>query len=110
MNELSKLLELDKSSVTGLVDRAEAAGAGRPRPIAAGSGARCRSPSPRRAGRWLGEFAAGFEADVAEMLDGLSAAQRASLSRLLSRIVGHHAAGRGVDVSVEPVEVAWERR
>ena len=98
MNELAKLLELDKSSVTGLVDRAEARGLV----------ARVRSTADRRSvqvaltgeGRSLAsEVARGFEADVAEMLQGLSPEQRGSLARLLSRVVRDYADRRGVDIS-----------
>ena len=75
MNQLSQLLELDKSSVSGLVDRAEARGLV----------TRVRAVADRRSvqvvltdeGRSLGAVVAkGFEADVAEMLEGLSEAQR----------------------------------
>jgi MarR family transcriptional regulator, lower aerobic nicotinate degradation pathway regulator len=109
INQLSKLLEVDKSSVSGLVDRAEARGLVR----------RVQNPADRRSvqvaltreGRSLGSgVARGFEADVAEMLEGLSPAQRGSLSRLLSRVVGDYADTRGVDISVEETGVAWDRR
>ena len=98
MSELSKLLELDKSSVTGLVDRAEQRGLV----------ARVPSPQDGRSvhvtlteeGRSLvGEFAAGFEADIGELLEGLSDPQRASLTRLLERIVGSYAGRRGLDLA-----------
>ncbi len=99
MNQLSKLLELDKSSVSGLVDRAEARGLV----------TRVQNEADRRSvqvaltdeGRSLGSgVARGFEADVAEMLERLSPAQRGSLSRLLSRVVCDDADRRGVDISV----------
>ncbi len=109
MNQLSRLLELDKSSVSGLVDRAEARGLV----------ARVRAAADRRSvqviltaeGRKLGAgVAKGFEADVAEMLEGLSGAQRESLSRLLGRVVRDYADSHGVDISVDGRGVAWDRR
>ena len=98
MNELSQLLELDKSSVTGLVDRAEQRGLVTRVPSPR-TGARCRSPSPTRAGRSRRSVARGFEADIGELLEGLSDAQRASLTRLLERIVGGYAGRRGLDLA-----------
>ena len=80
MNELATLLGLDKSSATGLVDRAERRGLV----------ARVPSSADRRsvlvaltdAGRALVvECAAGFEADVAALLAPLVAADRDALSR-----------------------------
>jgi len=84
MNELARLLGLDKSSVTGLVERAE-----------------------RRAvlvrltgeGRTLVSAAAGlFSADVGALLGHLPARDRAALSRLVSRLLVAHAAGQGIDL------------
>ena len=72
MQQLARLLELDKSSVTGLVDRAERRGLV----------ARAPSPpdkravlvgSPTRAGRWCWQAAERFGADVAAMLGHLPA-------------------------------------
>ncbi len=98
MNELAKLLELDKSSVTGLVDRAEQRGLV----------ARIPSTADRRSvrvaltdrGRSLaGHATGGFEGDVEKLLGGLSPAQRRTLARLLSRVVSDYASSRGVDLS-----------
>jgi DNA-binding MarR family transcriptional regulator len=97
MNELARLLELDKSSVTGLVDRAERRGLV----------ARAPSPADGRAvlvrltaaGRALVTEAAGhFAADVAGLLDGLPPRDRAALARIVSRVLVAHAAGRGIDL------------
>jgi len=98
MNELARVLELDKSSVTGLVDRAEDRGLV----------ARIPSPADRRSvqvalthrGRSLAAQATdSFEADVGELLDGLSPAQRRTLAGLLGRVVLDYARGRGLDIS-----------
>jgi MarR family transcriptional regulator, lower aerobic nicotinate degradation pathway regulator len=97
MNALAKLLALDKSSVTGLVDRAERRGLV----------ARIPSTTDRRSvlvaltdeGRALAAtVAAAFEGDVAALLDGLSRAQREALSGLVSRVLVAHAHARGVDL------------
>jgi DNA-binding MarR family transcriptional regulator len=97
MQELARLLELDKSSVTGLVDRAERRGLV----------ARVPSPADKRAVlvRLTGEgralvSAAGdrFAADVTALLGRLAAKDRATLSRLVSRLLVAHAAGQGIDL------------
>jgi DNA-binding MarR family transcriptional regulator len=97
MNELARLLDLDKSSATGLVDRAERRGLV----------ARVPSPSDRRAvlvrltdaGRALVSTASGgFAADVTAMLGRLPGRDRAALSRLVSRLLVAHAAGHGIDL------------
>jgi DNA-binding MarR family transcriptional regulator len=97
MNQLARLLELDKSSVTGLVDRAERRGLV----------ARVPSGADRRAvlvrltdeGRAQVSVAAGlFAADVSAMLDRLPSRDRAVLSRLVSRLLVAHAAEHGIDL------------
>ena len=97
MNELARLLGLDKSSVTGLVDRAERRGLV----------ARVPSTADRRAvlvsltdeGRSLvSEVAARFEADVTAVLRCLPRADRETLSGLVSRVLVTHAAKHGVDL------------
>ncbi len=96
-------MTLDKSSVTGLVDRAERRGLV----------ARVPSPADRRAvlvrltdeGRSLVSAAAGlFAADVTAMLGHLAARDRAALARLVSRLLVAHAAGQGIDLfaTVDP--------
>ena len=97
MNELARLLDLDKSSVTGLVDRAERRGLV----------ARVPSPADKRAilvrltdeGRLLVSTAAGlFAADVTALLGQLAPGDRAALSRLLSKLLVVHAADHGIDL------------
>jgi MarR family transcriptional regulator, lower aerobic nicotinate degradation pathway regulator len=98
MNELARLLELDKSSVTGLVDRAERRGLV----------ARVPSPADRRAvlvrltdaGRALiTQAAALFAADVSAMLDQLPPRDRAALGPAISRLVAAYAADRGINLA-----------
>jgi MarR family transcriptional regulator, lower aerobic nicotinate degradation pathway regulator len=97
MNELAKLLELDKSSVTGLVDRAERRGLVE----------RVPSTTDRRAvlvrltdgGRALVfEAAARFETDVSRLLALLPARDSRALSGSISRLLVAHAATQGVNL------------
>jgi DNA-binding MarR family transcriptional regulator len=97
INELATLLGLDKSSVSGLVDRAERRGLVR----------RVPSTVDRRSilvaltddGRALAsEVSARFGADVAAMLEPLTATDRTALTSLLSRVLVDYAAGHGVDL------------
>jgi len=97
MNELARYLGLDKSSVTGLVDRAERRGLV----------VRVPSATDRRAalvsltddGRSLiSQAAAGFEADVSALLSRLPPRERGTLSRIISRLLVAHAADQGIDL------------
>src|SRR6266480_3389022 len=97
MNELARLLGLDKSSVTGLVDRAERRGLV----------ARVPSTTDRRAvlvsltdeGRsFVSQAAATFEADVSALLSRLPPRERETLARIVSRLLVTHAADHGIDL------------
>jgi MarR family transcriptional regulator, lower aerobic nicotinate degradation pathway regulator len=97
MKELGKLLGLDKSSTTGLVDRA----------ASRGLVARIPSETDRRSvrvrltddGRSLvAGVAARFETDIDAVLDRLRPRDRDTLSRLVSRLLVAHAADHGVDL------------
>jgi MarR family transcriptional regulator, lower aerobic nicotinate degradation pathway regulator len=97
MNELARLLSLDKSSVTGLVDRAERRGLV----------VRVPSTTDRRAvlvsltdhGRSLvSEGGARYESDVCLLLHHLPPADRETLSSLVSRLLVAHAANQGIDL------------
>jgi len=108
MNELARLLELDKSSITGLVDRAERRGLV----------ARAPSAVDRRAvlvrltdaGRELVSGAAArFGADVSVLLDLLPPRDRAALGRIVSRLLVAHAAEHGVDLFATTDRAASER-
>ena len=97
MNELARFLGLDKSSVTGLVDRAERRGLV----------ARVPSATDRRAvlvsltdeGRsFVSQAAGAFEADVSALLSRLPPRERETLSRIVSRLLVTHASDRGIDL------------
>jgi MarR family transcriptional regulator, lower aerobic nicotinate degradation pathway regulator len=97
MNELARLMEVDKSSVTGLVERAERRGLV----------LRVPSVTDRRSvlvrltasGRELVTQAARrFDADVAGLLGLLPTRDAAVLAGLASRLLVAHAAERGVDL------------
>jgi MarR family transcriptional regulator, lower aerobic nicotinate degradation pathway regulator len=102
ITELAGFLQLDKTSVTGLVDRAEERGLVR------------RVPSPvdgrsvrvviSAAGQELVNLAtAGIEAEIGALVGELSPAQRDELSASASLIVAADAQRRGIDIfSVGP--------
>jgi DNA-binding MarR family transcriptional regulator len=97
MNELAKLLMLDKSSVSGLVDRAERRELVSRVPSA--SDRRVVTVSLTADGRALvSEVSQRFDADVAAMLRALPRADRAALRALVSTILVVHAADHGVDL------------
>jgi DNA-binding MarR family transcriptional regulator len=109
MNELATLLVLDKSSITGLVDRAERRGLV----------ARSSSTTDRRtvlveltdAGRSLvAQVSTRFEADVTAMLAFLPASERAALSGLVSRVLVAQAVERGIDLFATNATRARPRR
>ena len=97
MNELGRLLGLDKSSVSGLVERAER------------RGLVARSPSPTDgrvvlvsltdAGRSLiSEAASRFQGDVDALLGCLPRSDRRALAELISRLLVAHASDQGIDL------------
>jgi DNA-binding MarR family transcriptional regulator len=106
MNDLARLLGLDKSSVTGLVDRAERRGLVM----------RVPSITDRRVvlvsltddGRALvSQAAACFEADVLTMLERLPSRDREALSRFVSRLLAAHAAEQGIDLFPAAAKLSW---
>ena len=97
INELGKLLALDKSSVSGLVERAERRGLVTRAPSPADGRAVLVSLSDH--GRSLvADAASQFAADVGALLERLSPSDRRELSRLVSRLLVAHAAGEGIDL------------
>jgi DNA-binding MarR family transcriptional regulator len=99
MNELARLLELDKSSITGLVDRAERRGLVERVPSA--TDGRAMLVHLTREGRSLGaRIAAGFQADISEFLACLSEPEQRTFSELATRVLVARATDRGVDLFV----------
>jgi DNA-binding MarR family transcriptional regulator len=97
MNELAKLLELDKSSITGLVDRAERRGWVERVPSPTdGRAVHVRLTDHGRAN--VGEVAASLESDVAAIVASLPASDRKALSALVSRVLVAHATDHGIDL------------
>jgi DNA-binding MarR family transcriptional regulator len=97
MNELAGFLGLDKSSVTGLVDRAEKRGLVRRRPSS--KDGRSVEVSITAAGRKLAQRAeVELGERIAKLIEPLDAAEREALSKLASRILIEDAGGRGVDL------------
>jgi len=97
MNELARLLNLDKSSVTGLVDRAERRGLVE----RAGSTADRRAvlvSLTDRGQSFVSDAAARFEADVSLLLELLPPSDRDALAGLISRLLVAHAADHGIDL------------
>jgi DNA-binding MarR family transcriptional regulator len=100
MARLAELLELDKSSTTGLVSRAERRGLLHRRVV----------PEDRRAVRVVlsergRELAAALtdevERELHRLVEGLAENDRGRLSLLASRIVHRHAQDQGVELSAE---------
>jgi DNA-binding MarR family transcriptional regulator len=97
MNELARLLQLDKSSVTGLVDRAERRGLVARVPSRADR--RAVQVSLTDAGRDLvATVSDTFEDDVASLLKHLAPADRSALTRVVNRVLVAHASERGIDL------------
>jgi DNA-binding MarR family transcriptional regulator len=97
MNELARYLGLDKSSITGLVDRAESRGLVRRKPSS--KDGRAIVVSITAAGRKLAQrLASEFKQRMTTLVGPLQPAEQRALSELASRILIHEAAGRGVDL------------
>jgi MarR family transcriptional regulator, lower aerobic nicotinate degradation pathway regulator len=98
MNELAKLLELDKSSVTGLVDRAARRGLVTRVPSTDDRrAARVRLTEPGR--ELVDGVAADFAADVHDILAGVPSSDRANLSVLVAKVLTSYADRHGIDLS-----------
>lgn len=97
MNELATLLGLDKSSATGLVDRAVRRGL--VRRVASTADRRVVLVDLTDAGRALvADVAAGFASDIVTLLERLSPRDRSALVRLVSRLLVADADANGFDV------------
>ena len=97
IKELAGLLQLDKSSVTGLVDRAEERGLVRRTPSL--TDGRSVQVIVTAAGRRLvQEATAAFEREIVDLVADLTPTQRTRLSESTSAIVAADARRRGVDI------------
>jgi DNA-binding MarR family transcriptional regulator len=97
MQELARYLGLDKSSVTGLVDRAERRGlVVRVPSITDRRAVRVRLSNDGRS--LVSDVASRFEAEVSTLLEHLPQSDRQALAGLISRLLVAHAAGHGVDL------------
>jgi DNA-binding MarR family transcriptional regulator len=97
MNELARFLGLDKSSVTGLVDRAERRGLVRRRPSS--KDGRGTEVSITAAGRKVAaRMATEFGQRIAALIDPLEVVEQEALSELASRILVVDARKHGVDL------------
>jgi MarR family transcriptional regulator, lower aerobic nicotinate degradation pathway regulator len=97
MQELARLLELDNSSVTGLVDRAERRVLVQRAPSRDDRRSVHVSLTPRGR-RVIAEVGSAFRSDLASLTDCLSAAGRSQLSTLATRVVNEYAAARDIDL------------
>ena len=95
MLELARVLELEKSSVTGLVDRAEKRGLV-VRSAAHADGRAVRVTVTRAGRRLVAAVAEEVRVEIDTLVAGLSEPQRRRLSALSSQIVIRHAAGQGL--------------
>jgi MarR family transcriptional regulator, lower aerobic nicotinate degradation pathway regulator len=97
MNELAHHLELDKSSVTGLVDRATRRGLVRRKVSSADR--RAVEVSITAAGRKVAQrVEAEFERRIASLVQVLTESERADLSDLASRVVIEDARRHGIEL------------
>lgn len=97
IKELAAFLQLDKSSVTGLVDRAQERGLVRRTPSALdGRSVHVRITAAGRA--LVGRETATFEEEIAVLVSDLSPNDRTRLSSLASLVAITDAKRRGVDV------------
>jgi DNA-binding MarR family transcriptional regulator len=98
MAQLAQVLNLDKSSTTGLVDRAEARGFVRRRTVPEDGRAVHVVLTPKGV-----KLARAFAAEVGEQVNAvvevLSETKRRQLSLLASQVVLHDAATQGLDLS-----------
>ena len=111
MNELARLLDLDKSSVTGLIDRAARRGLVKRVPSA--TDRRSVLVSLTEYGhRLAADGAARFEADTTLLLELLPAADRDALPRLISHLLAARAADQRIDLfaTVMPSGTQQHRR
>jgi DNA-binding MarR family transcriptional regulator len=97
MHELARFLDLDKSSVTGLVDRAERRGLVTRTPSTADR--RAVQVSLTDQGRALiTQAATRFDTDITTLLTRLPPRDRQTLTTLVTRLLTAHAEDHGIDL------------
>ena len=97
VNELAGLLELDKSSVSGLLNRAESRGL--IERVASAADRRVVVVSLTRKGRtFISKAAEAFLGDVSRLLSLLPSKEAATLAKITSRLLIVHAEAHGVDL------------
>jgi DNA-binding MarR family transcriptional regulator len=99
MAQLSRVLNLDKSSTTGLVDRAEGRGLVRRRTVP-GDGRAVHVVLTAKGEKLAKAFAAEVGEQVHAAVEVLSQTKRRQLSLLASQVVFHDAVAQGLDLSV----------
>jgi MarR family transcriptional regulator, lower aerobic nicotinate degradation pathway regulator len=97
MNELAAILELDKSSITGLVDRAERRGLVR-RAVSANDRRAYRVSLTARGRGLASRVAKEFAADIGALVSDLPVTAQAAMSRLATQVVISGANARGIDL------------
>lgn len=98
IKELAVFLSLDKSSITGLVDRAEERGLVQ-REASSQDGRSVLVTMTPKGVELIDRAGTAFEAEVAELVSGLSATQRVALSAAASKVVLADARRRRIDIS-----------
>jgi DNA-binding MarR family transcriptional regulator len=98
MAQLARVLNLDKSSTTGLVDRAEGRGLVR-RTAVPGDGRAVHVVLTSKGEKLAGAFAAEVGEQLHAAAEVLTEANRRRLSMLASQVVLHDAALQGLDLS-----------
>lgn len=108
MAQLAALLNLDKSSVTGLIDRAERRGLVRRVPVP--EDGRAVHVVLTRAGQDLAAtMAAEVSREVADVTGGLSETGRRKLASLAGQVVHQAAAAAGLDLSAGQIPTRSNR-
>ena len=95
MLQLARILELEKSSVTGLVDRAERRGLVRRVPVAGNRRAVHVTVTPAGASL-VRSVRDGVRAEITTLAAPLSAPQQDRLSRSVAALIQQYAASRGI--------------
>jgi MarR family transcriptional regulator, lower aerobic nicotinate degradation pathway regulator len=108
VKELAALLQVDKSSVTGLVDRAEERGLVHrtPSPV---DGRSVQVVITAAGQRQVNGAATDFESEISSLVAQLTPAERTRLSQLATTVVATDATIRGIDIFDVRVEGSTSR-